>query len=146
MSIFKSSIALLLITVLFISSVTIFRSCKPQVKSGPSIAQQVQEAKQDLSSSKKEARTAEFKLLHRTRLKDLPAIKVGSVITPETIELLQARDRDALDAVCKLDLALDKAEVVIRLEDTQVKQLEHKVILWKVISGVIVIIAIVIIV
>jgi hypothetical protein len=146
MSIFKSSIALLLITVLFISSVTIFRSCKPQVKSGPSIAQQVQEAKQDLSSSKKEARTAEFKLLHRTRLKDLPAIKVGSVNTPETIELLQARDRDALDAVCKLDLALDKAEVVIRLEDTQVKQLEHKVILWKVISGVIVIIAIVIIV
>jgi hypothetical protein len=146
--------ALLLSTILLVSSLLLYRSCsKSKFKSGPTIAQQVEEAKKDLSSSKKEARTAEFKLFHRTRLKDLPAIKVGSVITSETLELLQVRERDALDAVCKLDIALEKAEVVIRLEDTQIAQLEyqvttteHKVIIWKMIAGVIVIIAIVIII
>jgi hypothetical protein len=146
MPISKSITALLLTFIILTSSLLIFRAEFKNKPTCPPVAKHVQEAKQDLSSSKNEARTAEFKILHRTRLKDLPAIKVGSVITSETLELLQARDRDALDAVCKLDLALDKADIVIKCQDIEITQLQHKVIMWKVISGVIVIIAIVIII
>lgn len=144
---------LLATSILLVSSVLVWKHySKSKPSSGPTIAQKVQDAKKDLSSSKNEARTAEFKLFHRPKLKELPVLQVGSTVTLETLELLQLRETDTLDAVVKLDIALEKAETVIHLQDTQITQLEHqvtqleyKVIIWKLIAGVIVVIAIIII-
>jgi hypothetical protein len=146
MPISTSIIAIPLITVLLIVSVPIFRSCKPQVKSGPSIAPHVQEAKQDLSSATKTASKAVSIVQNRPPLNTLPSVQVNTILTSETLTLLQTREAEDLTAISTLQTVIDKTDNVIKWQDIQIRKLEHKVILWKVISGVIVIIAILIIV
>jgi hypothetical protein len=146
MPISKSIIALLLSLIILTSSLLIFRAEFKNKPTCPPVAKQVQEAKQDLSSATKIASTAVSIVQNRPPLNTLPSVQVNTILTADTITLLQTREAEDLTAISTLQTVADKADIVIKCQDIQITQLQHKVILWKVISGVIVIIAILMIV
>ena len=80
---------------------------------------------------------------NRPKLIDLPGIQVGVTITSDTLDLLKNREQQDMIAIEDCQVVVKAQATVIKTQDEYIVRLEHKVLIWRIISGVIVIIAII---
>lgn len=103
--------------------------------------------------AKREAVKQSWAIINRPKLATIPALKVGAVITQETQTLLLAREQQTFDTICSWDVAQEKAEKALVLQkeytvliEDQAEKNRNTVVLWQIISGAIIIIAIIILI
>lgn len=143
MSSFKSVLALFLTAVLVISSVKAYFYFKSP-KSAQSMPQTIQRAKDDAQKAIEQAQKVTEPIKHRKPLKDIPSVQVGSVFTPEVVEELQKRESDDLAAISALEVGIAKQSQVIQAQDQYIIHLKREIWIVKVIAGVLIVVAVVV--
>lgn len=63
---------------------------------------------------------------------------MGTILNQEEMTTLQTRERDDLSAIQALQTEVTAANNVIHLQDTEILENKTKLIIWKVIAGVLV--------
>jgi hypothetical protein len=104
--------------------------------SKPTIQQVIQTKKDEANQAEAKAKDEVAKIKARVPVASLPAISVGSVLTPEVIDEIQTRERDDLKTIDDLQIVVAKKNEVIAAQDKYIIRLERKVTIWKVVSGV----------
>lgn len=136
----KSIVSICLLIIFSVSTIALYQkfSAKPIPPK-----KKIEEAKKGYQDSKKKASEKVKEVHSRKPLEEV--VSVGSTVTAEVLEELQKREVQDISAIQAQSEALSKADEVIRNQDTYILSEENKVIIWKIISGVIVVIAIIII-
>lgn len=137
--------SLLLSIILLIGSIFAYKRLSNfnGLLSGTFTALEVQEAKRVASSLTKEANQAVLTSQKRHQKSIDQVIQISSVVTPEIMYEIKDRERVDMEAISALQLALSASEKVVSLRDYQVTQVGGRIIFWQIISGILVVIAII---
>ena len=113
----------------------------------PTLPKVISEAKNELSEAKKQASVSVQKVLKRQQTKPLSeVVSVGTVLTLEKMTELQARETQDISAIQALQAVIAASDAVIAPQQALITELNHKVIIWKILSGIIIILAIIILI
>jgi len=136
----KVRVAVSAITILtiLISSCILYRKASGLNKGNKhtTIAQEVQDAKKRYQEASNEASVSVAKVVNRKNIEVV--VKVGTILNQEEMTTLQTRERDDLSAIQALQTEVTAANNVIHLQDTEILENKTKLIIWKVIAGVLV--------